>query len=210
MLQYQIIPVTPFQQNCSLIWDDTTMEGALVDPGGDVATLMAAVEDKGVKLTKLLLTHAHIDHAGGTAVISREQKLPIIGPHKEDLFWIEGLPQQAQMFGFPNVETFQPDQWLEAGDKVTVGTESLDVIYTPGHTPGHVVFYHPEQQLCWVGDVIFQGSVGRSDFPKGDHATLIASIKEKLLPLGDDVQFVPGHGPMSNFGYEKKTNPFLQ
>lgn len=185
------------------------MEGALVDPGGDIDKIFAVVEQHNIRLTKILLTHAHIDHAGATAEISQQHELPIIGPHLEDDFWIQGLPRQAQMFGFPSVEIFTPDQWLDEGNVVDLGQEKLEVLHTPGHTPGHVVFYHRGSQTCWVGDVLFQGSVGRSDFPKGDHDTLIRSIKNKLLPLGDEVKFIPGHGPMSTFGHEKKTNPFL-
>ena len=208
-MKYQIIPVTPFQQNCSLLWCDATRKAAVVDPGGDLARVHDAIKQAGVTVEKILLTHAHIDHAGGTAELARDLAVPIIGPHKEDNFWIQSLPMQSQMFGFPAAEIFTPDQWLEDGDQVSFGEVTLDVIHTPGHTPGHVVFVHAPSQLAIVGDVLFQGSIGRTDFPKGDHATLIHSIKEKLFPLGDDIQFVPGHGPMSNFGQERRTNPFV-
>lgn len=208
-MKYRIIPVTPFQQNCSLIWCEDTKKAAVVDPGGDIERIKAAIAEEGVTVEKILLTHAHIDHAGGTAELARELGLPIEGPHREDDFWIQALPQQAQMFGFPVPEVFTPDRWLEDGDTVTVGEVELNVIHTPGHTPGHVVFYQPESSLALVGDVLFQGSIGRTDFPKGDHATLIRSIREKLFPLGDDVRFIPGHGPMSDFGTEKATNPFV-
>jgi glyoxylase-like metal-dependent hydrolase (beta-lactamase superfamily II) len=208
-LKFKIIPVTPFAQNCTLIWCTETGNAAVIDPGGDVATILKAAEQEDVKLEKILLTHAHIDHAGGTAALARMQDLPIIGPHKEDKFWIDALPSQSQMFGFPNVDIFSPDQWLEDGDKVTVGNEPLEVLHCPGHTPGHVVFFHRSSRLAQVGDVLFKGSIGRTDFPRGDHPTLIASIKEKLFKLGDDVRFIPGHGPMSTLGEERQTNPFL-
>ena len=208
-LKYRIIPVTPFQQNCSLIWCDESMKGAVVDPGGDLDKIRQAIEEEGVTVEKILLTHAHIDHAGGTAELARQLNLPIEGPHKEDEFWIQGLPMQAQMFGFPSPEVFTPDRWLNDGETVTVGNQTLNVLHCPGHTPGHVVFHHPESALALVGDVLFQGSIGRTDFPKGDHNTLIRSIREKLFPLGGDIRFIPGHGPMSTFGQEQATNPFV-
>jgi hydroxyacylglutathione hydrolase len=208
-LKYRIIPVTPFQQNCSLVWCDETIKGAVVDPGGDLDKIRRAIEEEGVTVEKILLTHAHIDHAGGTAELARELSLPIEGPHKEDEFWIQGLPMQAQMFGFPSPEIFTPDRWLNDGETVTVGNQTLNVLHCPGHTPGHVVFHHPESSLALVGDVLFQGSIGRTDFPKGDHNTLIRSIREKLFPLGGDIRFIPGHGPMSTFGQEQATNPFV-
>lgn len=209
MLQYKIIPVTPFQQNCSLVWCDATREAALIDPGGDLHLLQAAIDQAGVNVKKILLTHGHLDHVGGTAALVKQQQLPVEGPHREDAFWIDQLPMQCQMMGFPLVENFQPDRWLQQGDTVTVGNESLAVLYCPGHTPGHIVFYHQPRQLAWVGDVLFAGSIGRTDFPRGDYDTLVASIRDQLWPLGDDVNFVPGHGPMSTFGAERKTNPFV-
>lgn len=208
-MKYRIIPVTPFQQNCTLLWCEDTNRAAVVDPGGDLDRIQAAIAEEGVTVEKILLTHAHIDHAGGTAELSKALSLPIEGPHREDDFWIQGLPMQSQMFGFPAPEIFTPDRWLNDGDTVTVGNLSFQVIHCPGHTPGHVVFYQPESELALVGDVLFHGSIGRTDFPKGDHATLIRSIKEKLLPLGDQVKFIPGHGPMSDFGTERQTNPFV-
>lgn len=208
-LNYRIIPVTPFQQNCSLIWCEKTRRAAVVDPGGDLEKIRAAVAEEDVTVEKILLTHAHIDHAGGTAELSKELGIPIEGPQKEDNFWIVGLPQQAQMFGFPAPEVFTPDRWLEDGQQVTVGNKTLEVLHCPGHTPGHVVFYHKESGLALVGDVLFHSSIGRTDFPKGDHATLIRSIREQLFPLGDEVAFIPGHGPMSTFGRERATNPFV-
>ncbi|MDO3722655.1 MBL fold metallo-hydrolase [Marinobacter sp. chi1] len=208
-MKYRIIPVTPFQQNCSLIWCEETRKAAVVDPGGDLEKIREAINEESVVVEKILLTHAHIDHAGGTAKLAKELSISIVGPHEDDNFWIVGLPQQAQMFGFPAPETFIPDQWLTDGDQVSVGNQTLAVLHCPGHTPGHVVFFHAPSGLALVGDVLFQGSIGRTDFPKGDHATLIRSIREKLFPLGDKVEFVPGHGPMSTFGHERKTNPFV-
>ncbi|GGK74545.1 MBL fold metallo-hydrolase [Amphritea balenae] len=208
-MKYSIIPVTPFQQNCTLFWCEETKKAAVIDPGGDIAQVIAKAEELGLELEKILLTHAHIDHAGGTAELAQKAGIPIEGPHIGDKFWIDGLAQQSQMFGFPNVEMFDPDRWLEDGDTVSLGKEILQVLHCPGHTPGHVVFYSPESQLAQVGDVLFQGSIGRTDFPQGDHATLISSIREKLFPLGDEIAFIPGHGPMSTFGQERRTNPFV-
>ena len=208
-LKYRVIPVTPFEQNCTLLWCTKTNKAAVVDPGGDLDRILAAAQEEGVTLEKILLTHAHIDHAGGTAELAKSAGLPIEGPHKDDNFWIQGLAMQAQMFGFPAPEVFTPNRWLEDGDTVTVGNETLEVLHTPGHTPGHVVFFHRGSKLAQVGDVLFNGSIGRTDFPKGDYNTLIHSIREKLFPLGDDVAFICGHGPMSTFGHEKATNPFV-
>lgn len=208
-LKYQIVPVTPYEQNCSVIWCDETMQGAVVDPGGDLERVLAVVKKHGVTLTKILLTHPHIDHAGGTLALAEALKLPIEGPQKQDLFWIQGLPQQSAMMGFPPTKAFTPDRWLEQGDKVSVGKVVFDVIHCPGHTPGHVVFYNADAKLALVGDVLFEGSIGRSDFPMGDHKALVHSIREKLFPLGDDVAFIPGHGPMSTFGRERRFNPFV-
>lgn len=208
-MQYRIIPVTPFQQNCSLIWCERSLEAAIVDPGGDLDRLESAVSEAGVTLRKILLTHTHIDHAGGTAELARRHDLPIEGPQEEDRFWIESLPEQAERFGFPPAEVFEPDRWLNQDESVTVGTEQLQVHYCPGHTPGHVVFFNENDRVAIVGDVLFKGSVGRTDFPRGDHATLITSIRQRLWPLGDDVTFIPGHGPTSTFGEERSSNPFV-
>jgi len=208
-MKFAIVPVTAFQQNCTILWCEDSNKAAIVDPGGDIDRVLATLEEKGLELEKILLTHAHIDHAGGTAELAAKTGVPIEGPHKGDLFWIEGLAQQSAMFGFPSVEGFTPNRWLDDGDTVTVGEQTLQVLHCPGHTPGHVVFYHQESQLAQVGDVLFQGSIGRTDFPQGDHPTLINSIQKKLFPLGDEVSFIPGHGPMSTFGHEKKTNPFV-
>nr|WP_273456946.1 MBL fold metallo-hydrolase [Nevskia ramosa] len=209
MLRGEIIPVTPFQQNCSLIWDPLTMEGALVDAGGEAERLLARVAAHGIKLVKLLVTHGHLDHAGAVAEIAEKLKLPIEGPHPDDAFWIDGLPDAAKQYGFPPTRSFVPDRWLQQGDTVTLGSLTLDVLHCPGHTPGHVVFHHPASRLALVGDVIFQNSIGRTDFPRGNHADLIKAIRTRLFPLGDDTQFVPGHGPMSTFGAERKQNPYV-
>jgi len=175
MLQYQVIPVTAFSQNCTVLWCDQTMQGAVIDPGGDIEAIIEIINKHEINVEKILLTHAHIDHAGGTAQLAKQLNLTIEGPHKEDKFWIDALDQQAQMFGFDSVEGFTPDRWLEHGDVVTVGKQSLAVIYTPGHTPGHVVFYSKTLEMAWVGDVIFSGSIGRTDFPRGDHQTFARS-----------------------------------
>ena len=209
-LRYETIPVTPFQQNCSLLWCDETREAALVDPGGYLPKLLQSVQKNNVKLTQILLTHAHIDHAGGTGQLAREHALPVIGPHPGDQFWIDGLQKQAQMFGFAPAENFAPTQWLQDGDTVKVGCWTLQVRHCPGHTTGHVVFYSPDIARAFVGDVLFAGSIGRTDFPGGDHATLINSITQKLWPMGDETVFIPGHGPESNFGQERRTNPYVQ
>ena len=209
LLSGEIIPVTPFQQNCSLIWDPLTMEGALVDAGGEAERLLARVAAHGIKLVKLLVTHGHLDHAGSVAEIAEKLKLPIEGPHPDDAFWIEGMPDAARQYGFPPTRSFVPDRWLQQGDTGTLGSLTLDVLHCPGHTPGHVVFHHPASRLALVGDVIFQNSIGRTDFPRGNHADLIKAIRTRLFPLGDDTQFVPGHGPMSTFGAERKQNPYV-
>ncbi|MBR0566790.1 MBL fold metallo-hydrolase [Azoarcus sp. L1K30] len=208
-MDVRIVPVTPFEQNCSIIWCDKTRKAAVVDPGGDLDRIHAAAKVLGVSVEKILVTHGHIDHAGGTAKLARELGVPVEGPQEEDRFWLDGMAQQSRMFGFPDVETFTPDRWLHDGDTVTVGEQTLKVIHTPGHTPGHVVFVHPESKLALVGDVLFAGSIGRTDFPRGDHQTLINSIRNKLFPLGDDITFVPGHGPTSTFGEERENNPFV-
>ena len=207
-MKVEIIPVTPFQQNCSLLWDETSKVGALVDPGGDLPRLLSRVEAHGVKLEKILLTHGHLDHAGATHELAQALGLPVEGPQREDQFWIERIPESAARYGFPPAASFTPDRWLEQGDEVTVGALGFQVLHCPGHTPGHVVFFHAPARLAFVGDVLFQGSIGRCDLPRGDHEQLIRSIRERLFPLGDDVRFVPGHGPTSTFGWERKTNPY--
>jgi glyoxylase-like metal-dependent hydrolase (beta-lactamase superfamily II) len=208
-LRVAVVPVTPFRQNCSVVWDPATMRGAVVDPGGDLDAVLAVVAREGITLEKILLTHAHVDHAGATAELKRRTGVPIEGPHEGDRFWIEGLPDQARMFGIKSEGAFEPDRWLVDGDTVTVGGLELGVRHCPGHTPGHVVYFHAPSRFAVVGDVLFQGSVGRTDFPGGDGPTLVRSIRERLFPLGDDVQFLPGHGPLSTFGDERRTNPFV-
>ena len=208
-MKFAIVPVTPFQQNCTLLWCERTGKGAVVDPGGDVPRILAAVEKHGVEVEKVLLTHGHIDHAGGTAELARRLGVPVEGPQAEERFWIDALPQQSVMFGLPHAEAFVPDRWLDDGDRVSVGEAELEVLHCPGHTPGHVVFFDRTARLAVVGDVLFAGSIGRTDFPRGDFATLVASIRQRLWPLGDDVRFIPGHGPMSTFGEERRSNPFV-
>ena len=209
MLHYQTIPVTPFEQNCSIVWCDETLTAAIIDPGGDLPVLLDAAKQLGVTIEQIWLTHAHIDHAGGTAALARQLSIPIIGPHEGDQFWIDGLPEQSHRFGFAHAEAFTPTRWLHDGDTVQLGTHTLQVRHCPGHTPGHVVFYSPELKRAFVGDVLFAGSIGRTDFPRGDYDTLIASITQRLWPMGDDTVFIPGHGPESTFGRERKTNPYV-
>jgi glyoxylase-like metal-dependent hydrolase (beta-lactamase superfamily II) len=208
-LEYHIVPVTAFQQNCSLLVDPESRRAAIVDPGGDVTRILAKLDQVKAMPEKILVTHAHLDHAGAVATLAETLHLPIEGPHEGDQFWIDALAQQASMFGLPTAKSFKPDRWLHDGDQVTVGNITLDVRHCPGHTPGHVVFIHKPSKLAVVGDVLFQGSIGRTDFPGGDHETLLRSIKEKLLSLDEDVAFIPGHGPMSTMGEEKRSNPFV-
>lgn len=209
MINYKIIPVTPLQQNCSLVWCTVTKKAVLIDPGGEADRLLAAVEQEGVQLEKLLLTHGHLDHVGAARALAERLQLPVIGPHEADAFWLEWLPKQAEMYSMEPLEVLHPDRWLVDGEEIQVGEEVLQVLHCPGHTPGHVVFYNPTAKLLFVGDVLFQGSIGRTDFPQGDYDALIDGIREKLLPLGDEVEFVPGHGPNSTLGHERRTNPFL-
>ena len=208
-MKFTIIPVTPFQQNCSLLWCEQTGHAAVVDPGGDIDLVIEAIERARVVPQKILLTHGHIDHAGGTAEIAARLHIPVEGPQREDRFWIDQLPQQSRMFGFPQLASFTPDRWLEQGDSVRFGRVELEVLHCPGHTPGHVVFFSPKDRLAIVGDVLFHGSIGRSDLPRGDYDALIASITGRLWPLGDDVTFLPGHGPLSTFGEQRRVNPFV-
>ncbi len=203
-----VIPVTPFQQNCSLLWCGASGRGAVVDPGGDLDRIAARIKAEGITLEKVLLTHAHLDHAAGARVFADTFGVPIEGPEAEDEFWLASLPQQAARYGFPVAPTFIPDRWLKDGDTVSFGAQTMQVLHCPGHTPGHVVFYHASG-VAFVGDVFFQGSIGRTDFPRGNHGQLIESIRSKLWPLGDEVTFVPGHGPESTFGFERRTNPFV-
>ena len=208
-LRVEIVTVTPFQQNCSVIWCDETNQGAVIDPGGDIERISAVIEKYQIDIKQVLLTHGHLDHAGGAASLSEALQVPIIGPHHEDSFWLEGMEKQAENYGFPGVRVCQPDQWLNEGEMISVGNQSLSVFHCPGHTPGHVIFHHQESQLAFVGDVLFKGSIGRTDFPRGDFDTLIDSITSKLWPLGKETRFVSGHGPISDFGTERKNNPFV-
>ncbi|MBT4607767.1 MAG: MBL fold metallo-hydrolase [Thiotrichales bacterium] len=207
-MKLEIIPVTPLQQNCSLLTCEVTNEAVLVDPGGDAEMLKSRVAELQVKPVKLLLTHGHFDHAGAAAELAEFWGIPVIGPHQEDEFLLESIPEWSAQYQLDG-RSVTPDQLLNQGDVVQFGEQSLDVHHCPGHTPGHVVFVHTEARLAFVGDVLFQGSIGRSDFPRGDHQQLLDSINNKLFPLGDDIEFVPGHGPISTFGVERRSNPFI-
>ena len=208
-MKVAVIPVTPFQQNCSLLVDEATNKAAIVDPGGDLERVLGALERSGAELEKILVTHGHIDHCGAVAELRRRTGVPVEGPQREDAFWIAQLASPGERFGFEGAEAFEPDRWLEQGDTVSVGSVVLEVRHCPGHTPGHVVFYSPADRIAIVGDVLFAGSVGRTDFPRGDPQALVRSIRENLFPLGDDVAFVPGHGPVSTFGDERESNPYV-
>jgi hydroxyacylglutathione hydrolase len=204
-----ITPVTPLQQNCTTVWCTRTNKAAVIDPGGAVDHVLGEIARRGLTLDQIWITHGHLDHAGGAAEMKEKSGARIIGPHIEDQFWIEGIPRQGQMYGLPEARTFTSDQWLNDGDTVTLGETTWEVVHCPGHTPGHVVFFNRESQFAQVGDVLFQGSIGRTDFPKSDHNALLHSITQKLWPLGDGVTFVPGHGPVSTFGAERQTNPYV-
>jgi glyoxylase-like metal-dependent hydrolase (beta-lactamase superfamily II) len=208
-LNYRIVPVTPFAQNCTLLWCDRTGQAAIVDPGGEVELILAAIREEGVTPVKILLTHGHIDHVGGTVELAERLGVPVLGPHRDDAFLLDALPEQARMFGLAPVAPFRPGQWLDQGERVTLGETSLEVIHCPGHTPGHIVFYQPEAGLAQVGDILFKGSIGRTDLPRGNHGDLLDSIRNRLFPLGDAVRFIPGHGPMSTLGAERRSNPFV-
>lgn len=207
-LRAAIIPVTPLQQNCTLVWCTKSNKAAFVDPGGDLDRLKAAAIQQGVELEKIILTHGHIDHCGEAGTLAKELNLPIEGPHEADRFWISRLEDDGRNYGVAG-KVFEPDRWLDEGDTVSIGELTLDVIHCPGHTPGHVVFYHAPSKLAIVGDVLFQGSIGRTDFPMGNHQDLLDAITQKLWPLGGDTTFLPGHGPPSTFAHERATNPFV-
>ncbi|WP_279246671.1 MBL fold metallo-hydrolase [Candidatus Litorirhabdus singularis] len=208
-IKVAIVPVTAYQQNCSIIKCETTGSLAIVDPGGDIDKILDAVKQLDGTVEKVILTHGHMDHCAASDVLRQKFSVPIEGPHQEDSFWIDQLPASCKMSGMPHADPFVPDRWLEDGDTVTVGAQTLQVLHCPGHTPGHVVFIYNDQRVAWVGDVIFQGSIGRTDFPRGNHEHLVTAIREKLFPLGDDITFIPGHGPTSTFGHERQTNPFV-
>ena len=207
-LRAAIIPVTPLQQNCTLLWCTVTNRAALCDPGGDLPKLRAAIAQAGVSVEKIILTHGHIDHCGSAGILAEELGLKIEGPHVDDLFWIDRLAEDGAKYGVPG-QPFVSDRWLVDGDTVTVGNLTLNVRHCPGHTPGHVVFHHPESKLAIVGDVLFQGSIGRTDFPRGNHQDLIDAITQRLWPMGGDTAFIPGHGQMSTFAHERATNPYV-
>lgn len=204
-----IVPVTPFQQNCTLLWNEETMRGAVIDPGGDLDLVRQLIEQAGVTVEKILLTHGHIDHAGGAADLKESLGVPVEGPHRADLFLLERLAETGRAYGITDARSVTPDRWLDDGDTVSVGGVALHVLHCPGHSPGSVAFVSADQRFAIVGDALFRGSIGRTDLPGGDHQTLIRSIKDKLLPLGDDVAFICGHGLTSTMGHERMTNPFL-
>jgi len=207
-LRAAIVPVTPLQQNCTLLWCTETMRGAFVDPGGDLDRLKAAAAQNGVTIEKILLTHGHIDHCGQAGILAKELGVEIEGPHEDDRFWIARLEDDGMRYGIDG-KPFEPSRWLHDGDTVTVGNLTLSVRHCPGHTPGHVVFHHAPSRLAIVGDVLFQGSIGRTDFPLGNHQDLLDSITGRLWPMGSDTAFIPGHGPMSTFAHERQSNPFV-
>ena len=209
-LSIRIVPVTPFQQNSSLVWDEDTKQAAVVDPGGDLHLIEAAIAEAGVRVEKILLTHGHVDHAGGAADLAAKLNVPVIGPHMADKPVLDNIPNRGPMFGMPEAKSVNPDQWLKEGDEVKVGGVSFKVIEAPGHSPGSVVLFSAANKFALMGDVLFKNSIGRTDIPFGNHETLMRSIHEKVLPLGDDVQFLPGHGSPSQIGQERKNNPFLK
>ena len=209
MLRYQIIPVTPFQQNCTVFWNEETKKGGIVDPGGDLALLNKFIDEQGIEIEKILVTHGHLDHAGAATAVSERTGCPIIGPHKDDQWLLDEIEAQGAKYGIADGKNVVPTRYLDEGDTLTLGDQTFGVTHCPGHTPGHVVFFHRPSKFAVVGDVLFQGSIGRTDFPMGNHQDLIDAITKKLWPLGDDVTFIPGHGPESTFGAERKFNPYV-
>lgn len=209
ILKAAIITVTPFQQNCSVIWKEDTKIAAVNDPGGDLEIIEKFIDDQGLTLSKIFITHGHLDHAAGARELADNFKVDIEGPQIEDEFLTSTLEMQGKSYGMENAKNFTPDRWLNEGDQIELDGEKLDVYHCPGHTPGHVIFHHKESKLAIVGDVLFQGSVGRTDLPGGSMDALIAAIREKVLPLGDDITFIPGHGPISTIGQERLTNPYV-
>ena len=209
MLRCQIIPVTAFQQNCSIVWDDESLEAVLIDAGGEAEKLQQAVETLGVTVKALWNTHGHVDHIGAVGELAKVYEVPVIGPHREDQFWIDALQDICRQYGFPVAEKVVVDQWLEGGDTLTLGKYTFEVRFAPGHTPGHVMFYNAKHGLLWTGDVLFKGSIGRTDFPRGNHQQLLDSIQRECFSLPDATQFISGHGPISTIGYEKQFDPFV-
>jgi glyoxylase-like metal-dependent hydrolase (beta-lactamase superfamily II) len=208
-MKVMILPVTPMQQNCSILECEQTRRAAVVDPGGDVERITEALEESALELERILVTHAHADHAGAVSALQSRFGVPVEGPHKADRNWVRTLSVQGKMMGVQGSAAFRPDRWLSEGDRVHFGQVELEVLHCPGHTPGHIAFFDRGSRVLIAGDLLFQGSIGRSDFPGGDHQTLLRSIADKLLPLGDDVVVVPGHGPATTIGHERKSNPFL-
>ncbi len=209
-LKVAIVPVTGFQQNCSILWDAATLRAAVVDPGGDVPKILAAIKEMGVTAERIWLTHGHIDHAGGAAELKDALGgVPIEGPDQRDKFLLDGLPGKALEYGMQGVRAVTPDRWLSEGETLTVSGLTITILHVPGHTPGSLVFYNAANKFALVGDTLFSGSIGRTDMEYGDHEALVAGIRSKLLPLGDDVTFLPGHGPHSSFGRERMSNPYV-
>lgn len=205
-----IIPVTPFEQNCTLLWETAGMTGVFIDPGGEADKLIKAAQDNNVKIKEIWLTHGHLDHAGGAMEVARKLNIEIIGPHEDDVFWLEQIEASWEKYGYKNMgENCIPTRFLKDGDILKLGEFEFDVIHCPGHTPGHVAIINKGFKLAFVGDLIFKGSIGRTDFPRGNHKDLIDSITKKLWPYGNDIQFIPGHGPMSSFGFERANNPYV-
>jgi len=208
-MKYAVVPVTPFQQNCTILWCPHTLAAAIIDPGGEPERIVAELRALGAKPCLILLTHAHLDHVGAAPALARQLRVPIHGPHQADAFLLAALPEQARQFGFPPTAAFTPDAWLEEGARATFGEQTLEVLHAPGHSSGHLVYFHRASAFAQVGDVLFRGGIGRGDLPGGDTATLLNTIRKRLFPLGDAVRFIPGHGPSSTFGAERRDNPFV-